>query len=38
MIVVPGNHHVHLNHPERVAPAVNEHLLKDLSHSIKSQL
>ena len=38
MIVVPGNHHVHLNNAERVGPAVNEHLLKNLSPSVKSQL
>ena len=38
MIIVSGNHHVHLNNAPVVAPAVNEHLLKDFPDAHKSQL
>ena len=33
---VPGNHHVHLNHPERIGPPLQEFLLAE--PSIRSHL
>lgn len=34
---VEGGHHVHLNHPERVAPHVSKFLLKDFTNIDKSE-